>query len=56
MYDRLTLEAEAKYFPFAVSPTILLTLIEGILGYRNVAVDAGAGTWHYRKDTEFKKS
>jgi hypothetical protein len=53
MYDRLTLFAENKYGGgHFVSPTIVLPIIEGVLGYKQVYSDAAS--WTYRKDVQFK--
>ncbi|KAI3319864.1 hypothetical protein HD806DRAFT_250876 [Xylariaceae sp. AK1471] len=52
VYDRLTVSSESRYFDQAVSATMLLALIEGVLGYKNVSVDGSS--WTYRRDVEFK--
>lgn len=54
MYDRLVLIAENRYgVRYAISPTIVLHLIEGVLGYSQVSVDGSF--WTYRKDVEFRR-
>lgn len=52
MHDRLVLSAESRYAQFEVSPTIVLALVEGILGYERIYSDGGQ--WTYRRDTAFK--
>ncbi|KAI0445182.1 hypothetical protein F4803DRAFT_193305 [Xylaria telfairii] len=54
VYDRLTVVSESRYHTQAVSPTIVLSLIEGVLGYKNVS--AYGSTWNFRKDVEFRNS
>ncbi|KAJ9148625.1 hypothetical protein NKR23_g4788 [Pleurostoma richardsiae] len=51
MYDRLVLSMEDRYtHRFGVTPTIVLALVEGVLGYERVSVD---GTiWTYRRARE----
>ncbi|KAI0453894.1 hypothetical protein F5B21DRAFT_264217 [Xylaria acuta] len=54
VYDRLTVVSESRYHTQAVSPTIVLSLIEGVLGYKNVSSDGSS--WTFRKDVEFRSS
>ncbi|KAI0467330.1 hypothetical protein F4859DRAFT_495028 [Xylaria cf. heliscus] len=54
VYDRLTVVSESRYNTQAVSPTIVLSLIEGVLGYKSVSCDGS--TWTFRKDVEFRGS
>lgn len=52
-YDMLTLSTQGQYGSrFTVSPTLILALVEGSLGYKRVY--SNANTWQYRKDTPFK--
>ncbi|KAK1714646.1 hypothetical protein BDP67DRAFT_512635 [Colletotrichum lupini] len=51
--DRLVLVSEHKYGgAFILTPTIILSLVEGVLGYKPVYSDAHS--WTYRRDTELK--
>lgn len=52
MYDRLTMSPEGRYSVQAVSPTIVLALVEGVLGYRGVSQQQGS--WTFRRDVEFR--
>ncbi|KAI1121255.1 hypothetical protein F5Y10DRAFT_272259 [Nemania abortiva] len=55
VYDRLTVNSETtRYMVQTVSPTILLALIEGVLGYKSVSQDGSS--WTFRRDVEFKSS
>ncbi|KAI0104282.1 hypothetical protein GGR51DRAFT_229837 [Nemania sp. FL0031] len=55
VYDRLTVNSETtRYMVQTVSPTILLALIEGVLGYKLVSQDGSS--WTFRRDIEFKGS
>ncbi|GAW24094.1 hypothetical protein ANO14919_136740 [Xylariales sp. No.14919] len=54
VYDRLTMAAESRYTAQEVSPTILLALIEGVLGYKQVSNDGPF--WTFRRDVEFRAS
>ncbi|KAI0409298.1 hypothetical protein F4802DRAFT_593576 [Xylaria palmicola] len=54
MYDRLTIDSDVPRSVQDVSPTILLALIEGVLGYKNVY--NGGSLWTFRRDIEFKSS
>ncbi|ORY60917.1 uncharacterized protein BCR38DRAFT_349091 [Pseudomassariella vexata] len=51
MYDRLTLSVEGRYSTFTVTPMIVLSLIEGVLGYKTVFADNSS--WAFRKDIKF---
>ncbi|KAI0880932.1 uncharacterized protein GGS22DRAFT_192769 [Annulohypoxylon maeteangense] len=53
IYDRLTLSVEERNSYFLVSPMLVLSFIEGVLGYKSVSVDGGS--WIFRKDIEFRK-
>lgn len=54
-YDTLTVSTESRYGNgFTASPTLVLALVEGTLGYRRVFSDASS--WQYRKDTPFKNA
>ncbi|KAI5457674.1 hypothetical protein BGZ63DRAFT_493732 [Mariannaea sp. PMI_226] len=47
-YDTLKLTCEHRYgLQFTVSPTLILHLVEGVLGYERVFSDASS--WHYRR-------
>ncbi|KAK1638908.1 hypothetical protein BDP81DRAFT_422955 [Colletotrichum phormii] len=51
--DRLVLVSEHKYGgAFILTPTIILSLVEGVLGYKPVYSDAHS--WTYRRDTELR--
>ncbi|KAK2003011.1 hypothetical protein LX36DRAFT_175085, partial [Colletotrichum falcatum] len=51
--DRLVLATEHKYGgAFILTPTVILSLVEGVLGYKPVYSDAT--TWTYRRDVELK--
>ncbi|KAF9873561.1 hypothetical protein CkaCkLH20_09020 [Colletotrichum karsti] len=50
--DRLVLVAENRNGTFTITPTIVLSLIEGVLGYRPTYSDAHS--WTYRRDVEFR--
>ncbi|KAL8345353.1 hypothetical protein RB601_005407 [Gaeumannomyces tritici] len=53
MYDCLWLVADKCYGPQqTVSPTIILALVEGVLGYDKISGDGGS--WTYRRDIPFK--
>ncbi|KAI1188561.1 hypothetical protein F5B17DRAFT_451571 [Nemania serpens] len=55
MYDRLTVSSEGRYSTQAVSPTIVLALVEGVLGYRGVSQQLQDGSsWAFRRDVEFR--
>ncbi|KAI8302768.1 hypothetical protein K4K59_000359 [Colletotrichum sp. SAR11_240] len=50
--DRLVLVAENRSGTFTVTPTIVLSLVEGVLGYKQVYADAHS--WTYRRDVELR--
>ncbi|OTA65825.1 hypothetical protein K449DRAFT_410832 [Hypoxylon sp. EC38] len=52
-YDRLTLSLNFPSSGFMVSPMIVLSFVEGVLGYKNVSVNGTS--WVFRKDVEFRK-
>ncbi|KAI1863448.1 hypothetical protein JX265_008843 [Neoarthrinium moseri] len=54
IYDRLTLSVENRYTTFTLSPMIVLSFIEGVLGYKSVIADGNS--WKFRKDIEFRTS
>jgi hypothetical protein len=57
MFDRLTLRTGdpsgygRSTSPFTITSPMLVSLIEGVLGYDLISVD---GVWKFRRDTEFK--
>lgn len=54
LHDCLVFCVDGKYRgDTVVSPTIVLSLLEGVLGYEQVNCDAMS--WTYRRDTPFKK-
>ncbi|TGJ80327.1 hypothetical protein E0Z10_g8447 [Xylaria hypoxylon] len=54
VYDRLTVATESRYTAQEVSPTMLLSLIEGVMGYKMISNDGPF--WTFRRDVEFKSS
>ncbi|TDZ21681.1 hypothetical protein Cob_v005403 [Colletotrichum orbiculare MAFF 240422] len=50
--DRLVLVSENRSGTFSITPTIVLSLVEGVLGYKQVYSDAH--TWTYRRDIELR--
>ncbi|KAI1117719.1 hypothetical protein F5Y14DRAFT_447666 [Nemania sp. NC0429] len=64
MYDRLTLGSDGRHAAQAqaVSPTLVLALVEGVLGYRAVSQQGegggggggGGSSWAFRRDVEFR--
>ncbi|KAI3328660.1 hypothetical protein F4824DRAFT_405785 [Ustulina deusta] len=54
VYDRLTVTVETRYTAQELSPTILLAVIEGVLGYKGVSNDGPL--WTFRRDVEFRSS
>ncbi|KAF6815600.1 hypothetical protein CSOJ01_03487 [Colletotrichum sojae] len=50
--DRLVLVAENRCGTFTITPTIVLSLVEGVLGYKPVFSDAHS--WTFRRDVEFR--
>ncbi|KAI2469139.1 hypothetical protein F4781DRAFT_395362 [Annulohypoxylon bovei var. microspora] len=52
-YDRLTMSVEDRNSHSLVSPMIVLSFVEGVLGYKSVSVDGSS--WTFRKDSEFRK-
>ncbi|KAL0939502.1 uncharacterized protein CTRU02_206112 [Colletotrichum truncatum] len=50
--DRLVLVSENRGGTFSVTPPIVLSLVEGVLGYKQVYSDAHS--WTYRRDTELR--
>ncbi|KAF5552121.1 cytochrome family 51 (sterol 14-demethylase) [Fusarium mexicanum] len=52
--DKLTLHCENRYGPiYNISAAAILNLVEGVFGYERVYGDSTS--WHYRRDTPFKK-
>lgn len=52
MYDTLTLEAARGR---EVNVMLILTLVEGVLGYESVASNsAGSGVWEFKRVKGFK--
>ncbi|KAK8116318.1 hypothetical protein PG984_012820 [Apiospora sp. TS-2023a] len=53
IYDRLTLSVDRPYAQYGVSPMIVLSIVEGVLGYQNVGTEASC--WKFRKEVEFRR-
>ncbi|KAI1207462.1 uncharacterized protein F4807DRAFT_178934 [Annulohypoxylon truncatum] len=53
IYDRLTMSVGDRNPHFFVSPMIVLSFIEGVLGYKSMSADGFS--WTFRKDVEFRK-
>ncbi|KAI5919418.1 hypothetical protein F4810DRAFT_503404 [Camillea tinctor] len=53
IFDRLTFWSRNKDL-VSVSPMIVLSLVEGVLGYKNVSVENTS--WVFRRDVGFKRS
>jgi hypothetical protein len=52
LYEGLAVFSEGRFGGVEViSPTTLLALVEGVLGYKPVSVDGTS--WTYRRDVEF---
>lgn len=53
VFDRLTLSTEETKYTnqFTVTAPMVVSLIEGILGYKLISTD---GRWNFRRDTAFK--
>ncbi|KAI1347869.1 hypothetical protein F5Y01DRAFT_307187 [Xylaria sp. FL0043] len=54
VYDRMTIKAESRYTTQEVSPTIILALVEGVLGYKVISNDGPY--WSFRRDVEFRNT
>ncbi|KAH7018296.1 uncharacterized protein B0I36DRAFT_335688 [Microdochium trichocladiopsis] len=52
-YDRLTLESEARWNIYTATPMLVLSLVEGTLGYQPVRSEDGR--WVFRRDVELRK-
>lgn len=53
-YDRLTLAVDDEdRSPFLVTPSVILALVEGVLGYSRVCVNGSI--WTFRKGDILKK-
>jgi hypothetical protein len=52
VYNRLTISIQNARMNFVLSPTLLLSFVEGVLGYKPVFGDGG--TWTLRRDVGFK--
>ncbi|KAF2495273.1 hypothetical protein BU16DRAFT_527149 [Lophium mytilinum] len=50
--DGLTISTQGSRMNFVLSPTLLLSFVEGVLGYKPVSGDGG--TWTFRRDIGFK--
>ncbi|KAK8098510.1 uncharacterized protein PG998_013996 [Apiospora kogelbergensis] len=53
IYDRLTLSVDRPYSQYGISPMIVLSLVEGVLGYQNAGSEASC--WRFRREVELKK-
>ncbi|KAK7931754.1 hypothetical protein PG985_002466 [Apiospora marii] len=53
IYDRLTLSVDRPYAQYGISPMLVLSLVEGVLGYQNVGSEASC--WKFRKEVELKR-
>jgi hypothetical protein len=53
MFDRLTLSTEETRYTnqFTVTSPMIVSLIEGVLGYELISTD---GSWKFRRDIEFR--
>lgn len=53
MFDRLTLSTEETRYTnqFTVTSPMIVSLIEGVLGYELISTD---GAWKFRRDVEFR--
>ena len=53
LFDRLTLSTEETKYTnqFTLTSPMVVSLIEGALGYKLVSTDSG---WNFRRDTEFR--
>jgi hypothetical protein len=53
MFDRLTLSTEETRYTtqFTVTSPMIVSLIEGVLGYELISTD---GSWKFRRDVEFR--
>ncbi|KAI0505375.1 hypothetical protein F5B22DRAFT_627987 [Xylaria bambusicola] len=54
VYDRLTVTVESRHTTQQISPTLLLAMVEGVLGYKSMSSEGRF--WTFRKDIEFKSS
>ncbi|KAF2807624.1 uncharacterized protein BDZ99DRAFT_522249 [Mytilinidion resinicola] len=52
LQDRLTISTQGSRMTFVLSPTLLMSFVEGVLGYALVSGDGG--TWTFRRDVGFK--
>lgn len=52
MYDRLEFVADSYDHKHGLSPALMLTFVESVLGYRMTYNDASS--WTLRRDTAFK--
>lgn len=54
IHDSLSIAAENRYGGIThVPPPIVLSLVEGVLGYERIYSDASC--WHYRRESAFKR-
>ena len=52
VFDRLNISMQNVRMNYMLSPTMLLSFVEGVLGYK---LTFGNGdTWTFKKETEFK--
>lgn len=51
-YDRLTMTVEGRNPDCLVSPMLVLSFVEGVLGYKNVSGDGSS--WIFRRDIGFR--
>jgi hypothetical protein len=52
MFDRLVFSEETRYTTqFTVTSPMIVSLIEGVLGYELISTD---GSWKFRRDVEFR--
>ncbi|KAI1169713.1 hypothetical protein F4777DRAFT_192264 [Nemania sp. FL0916] len=54
VYDRLSITSEGRYIVQTVSPTLILALVEGVLGYLPVSGDGSGTSWTFRRDVGFR--
>ncbi|KAK6854587.1 hypothetical protein PG995_009680 [Apiospora arundinis] len=53
IYDRLTLSVDRPYSQYGISPMIVLSLVEGVLGYQSAGSEPSC--WRFCKEVELKK-
>jgi len=52
VFDRLTISIQTSRMNFVLNPTLLLSFVEGVLGYKPVYGDGGS--WTFRRNVGFK--